>query len=98
MKGIAEAQDKIGWRQFTEGRVAKGIRHMQAAYMGDQDSTYTVDHWLRNLIKHLLNLSHEQWLARNLMKHHHTKGMLAIQTREELHSELDKLLDKDILT
>jgi len=69
---------------------------MQAAYMEDQDSTYTVDHWMRDLIKHLLNLSHEQWLARNLMKHHHTKGMLAIQTREELHSELDKLLDKDI--
>ena len=78
MKGIAEAQDKIGWRQFTEGRVAKGIRHMQAAYMGDRDSTHTVDHWMRDLIKYLLTLSHEQWLARNLMKHHHTKGMLAI--------------------
>ena len=51
---------------------------------------------MRDLIKHLLNLSHEQWLARNLMKHHHTKGMLAIQTREKLASELDKLLDKDI--
>ena len=74
MKGIAKAQDRIGWKQFTEGRVAKGIRHMQAIYMADHDSTYTVDHWMRDLIKHPLNLSHEQWLARNLMKHHHTKG------------------------
>ena len=64
--------------------------------MGNHDSTYTVDHWMRDLIKNLLNLSHEQWLARNLMKHHHTKGMLAIQTREQLSLELDKLLDKDI--
>ena len=30
------------------------------------------------------------------MKHHHSKKTLAIQTREELSSELDKLLDKDI--
>ena len=43
-----------------------------------------------------MNLSHEQWLAQNLMKHHHTKGMLAIQTKEQLSLELDKLLDKDI--
>ena len=64
------------------GRVSKCIRSMQAAYMINGDQTYTVDHWMRDLIKQLLNLSHEQWLARNLMKHHQTKGAIAIETRE----------------
>ena len=30
------------------------------------------------------------------MKHHHTKGAIALETREKLARELDKLLDKDI--
>ena len=64
--------------------------------MIDGNQTYTVDHWMRDLIKQLLNLSHEQWLAKNLMKHHHTKGAIAIKTKEQLARQLDKLLDKDI--
>ena len=55
---------------------------MQTAYMINGDSTYTEDHWMRDLIQHLLNLSHKQWLARNLMKHHHIKGAIALETRE----------------
>ena len=64
--------------------------------MIDGNQTYTVDHWMRDLIKQLLNLSHEQWLAKNLMKHHHTKGAIAIKTKKQLARQLDKLLDKDI--
>ena len=30
------------------------------------------------------------------MKHHQTKGAIALETREQLARELDKLLDKDI--
>ena len=96
LKRIAKEQDDIGWVRFTEGRVGKQIRNMQAAYMFNGDQTYTVDHWMRDLIKRLLHLSHEQWLARNLMKHHQTKGSIALETREQLGRELDKLLDKDI--
>ena len=81
LKGIAKEQDDIGWGRFTEGRVSKRIRNMQTAYMINGDSTYTEDHWMRDLIKHLLNLSHEQWLARNLMKHHQTKGAITLETR-----------------
>ena len=33
----------------------------------------------------------ETWLARNLMKHHKTKGMMAIKTKEELLREADKI-------
>ena len=41
-------------------------------------------------------LTHNQWLGRNLMKHHRTERSIALKTKEELARELEKLLDTDI--
>ena len=57
---------------------------MQTAYMCNRGITYTVDHWMKDLIRKLMGLSHEQWLARNLMKHHDTQGDIALETKKEL--------------
>ena len=86
---IAEEQDAIGWTNFMEGRVTRQIRDMQTMYMGNLDAAYTVDHWTRYFVRKLMGLSHETWLARNLMKHRKTKGMIAIKTKEELLKEAD---------
>merc|ERR1711966_157720 len=59
--------------------------------MGNLDATYTVDHWMKDFERKMMGLSHDTWLARNLMKHHKTKGMIAIQTKEELLREADKI-------
>ena len=40
--------------------------------------------------------THEQWLGRNLIKHHRIEGSIALKTKEELAREVDKLLDTDI--
>ena len=40
-------------------------------------------------------LTHEQWLGQNIVKDHYTKGSIAIETKEELARELDRLLDTD---
>ena len=84
MRFIAEEQNAIGWTSFAEGRATKRIRDMQMMYMGNLDATYTVDHWTRDSVRKLIGLSHETLLARNLMKHHKTKGMIAIKAKEEL--------------
>ena len=71
--------------------VTRQIRDMQTVYMGNLDATYTVDHWMRDFVCKLMGLSHEIWLARNLMQHHKTKGMIAIKTKEELLKEADRI-------
>ena len=38
-----------------------------------------------------MGLLHEGWLKRNLMKHHKTKEILAIKTKEGLPREADKV-------
>ena len=90
MRYIVEEQDAIGWTNFTEGRMTKRIRYMQTMYMSNLDATYTVDHWMRDFVRKLMGLHHETWLARNLMKHHKTKGTIAIKTKKELLKGADK--------
>ena len=53
-----------------------------------------VDHWMKDLVRKLMGLSHDTWLARNLMKHHKTKGRIAIKTKEELLREADKIAQR----
>ena len=64
---------------------------MQTLYMDNLGATYTVDHWMRDFVRKLMRLSRETWLARISMKHHKTKGMIAIKTIEELLKEADKI-------
>ena len=66
---------------------------MHTMYMCNRGLTHTEDHWVRDCIKKLMALTHEQWLGCNLMKHHRTEGSIALKTKEELARELDKLLD-----
>ena len=54
---------------------------MQTMYMCNRGSTYTENHWMRDFVKKLMALTHEQWLGRNLMKHHRTEGSIALQKK-----------------
>ena len=74
--------------------MTRRTRDMQTVYMGNLDATYTVDHWMRDFVRKLMGLSHETWLARNLMNHHKTKGMIAIKTKEQLLREADKIAQR----
>ena len=51
MKPIAEEQDTIGWANFAERGMTRGIRGMQTLYMCNRGLAYTEDHWMRDLIK-----------------------------------------------
>ena len=45
---------------------------------------------MKDFVRKLMGLSHGTWLARNLMKHHKTKSVIAIKTKEGLLREADK--------
>ena len=97
MRFIAEEQDTIEWTNFAESGVTKQIRDMQMMYVDNLDATYTVDQWMRDFVHKLIGLSHKIWLARSLMKHHKTKGMIANKTKEKLLKEADKISQQCLL-
>ena len=97
MRSTAEEQDAIGWTNFAEVRVTRQIRDMQTMYMCNHYVTYMVDHWMRDFVRKLMGLSHGSWLGRNLMKHHETKGMAAIKTKEELLKEAGEVSQQCLL-
>ena len=43
VKSLAAAQDKIGWRHFTEGKLALRVRKIQQAHLYLSDTRLTVN-------------------------------------------------------
>ena len=53
----------------------------------------TIDVWMRQFIGQLLELTHSQWIFRNITKHHHTNGTIKLEARDDLLREVDRQLD-----
>ena len=57
---LAEAQDKIGWRHFTEGKIALQVGKIQRYFLKNSDTSLTVDSWLKSFVSKLLEMTHAQ--------------------------------------
>jgi len=96
MRRAANAQDKVGWRHFTEGKISTEIREMQQFYLLTSPTRISIESWMKGLIDQLLQLTHAQWIFRNITKHHHSNGTIKLAEREEVLSEIEKQLDLGI--
>ena len=86
---MARAQDEIGWRRFMEGMVCKEMRTIQqsqCSMVGWQNDT---EKWGRELVIRLLEITHRQWLYRNIQVHNRITGTIATQRKEELQMEIE---------
>ena len=72
---IAQSQDRIGWRRFMEGMVSKELVSIQWEYLVLSGSSMTVDRWMSGLITKLLEVTHGQWLYRNIQVHDIVSGV-----------------------
>ena len=96
MRKAAADQDRIGWRLFTEGKVAISIRNMQDYYLLQHGGRPTINTWMCGFISKILEVTHTQWICRNITKHHHTKGSAIRSAKEHALREIEKNLDKGI--
>ena len=48
---------------------------------------------MRGLIGKLLNLTHSQWIFRNITKHHHTNGTFKLDAKSDIMEEIEFQLD-----
>jgi hypothetical protein len=87
---FAMAQDRIGWRRFLEGMVAKELYELAEIEEFQDGWRSTADKWVRQLIQKLMEITHGLWIYRNLTIHDSAKGVLAVQRREKLIDEIER--------
>jgi hypothetical protein len=76
---MARAQYLIGWRRFMEGMVCKEIRAIQRTHSSVTGLRCNSERWGRELVTHLLEVTHGQWLYCNVQVHDRITGTLATQ-------------------
>jgi hypothetical protein len=87
---MARSQDSIGWRRFMEGMVCKEIRAIQSTYSGVTRLRGNTKKWGQDLVTRLLEVTHGQWLYRNVQVHDRISGTLVTQRKEELQMEIER--------
>ena len=87
---MAKSQDKIGWRRFMEGMVSKEIISLQSEFAALQGIRLSLGRWSSGLITKLLDVTHGQWIYRNLLVHDKISGVLATAEKEELQKEIQR--------
>ena len=89
-KTMVRSQDSIGWQRFMEGMVCKEIRAIQISHSSVEGLRCNTATWGRDLVIHLLEVTHGQWLYRNTQVHDRISGTLATQRKEELQMEIER--------
>jgi hypothetical protein len=80
IRPAATAQDRIGWVNFTEGKISKQWRKLQAAHYQSTHSRRTADQWAAGLVTTLLSMVHSQWTHRcNIL---HARDAQGLRLRE----------------
>jgi hypothetical protein len=103
IRTAAMSQDRIGWMNFTEGKISKQWRHLQAAHYQSTHSRRTADQWAAGLVTTLLSMVHSQWTHRcNILHARNAQGLclqeahaLATAIDFQFHSGLDGLRPRD---
>ena len=86
---FALSQDRIGWRRFMEGMISKECRRIQYDHMRARGTKLSIDRWMAGLITKLMEVTHGQWLYRNVQVHDSVAGVTASLRKEEIQMEIE---------
>ena len=90
---LAKSMDQIGWRRYTEGIISKEVLEIQAEFAAVGAGSVTTDNWAKGLTKKLLEITHGQWLYRNIVVHNVGRGLKAAQRKQELQKDIKRQLE-----
>ena len=76
-----------------EGMLSREVVELQKYALVEVESRLTVDKWAKELVIRLLEITHGQWLYRNVMVHDRTAGDLASKHKEEIRRALEDQLE-----
>ena len=86
---MARAQDEIGWRRFMEGMSCKEFGRIHRMHVGLQASQLSTEKGGGGLVTKLLEVTHGQWLYRNIQVHDKISCTLVTLRKEELQLEIE---------
>ena len=73
-----------------EGMVSKEIINLQSEFATIQGMRLSLGRWSSGLITKLLEVTHGQWIYRNLLVHDKLSGVLATEKKEDLQKEIQR--------
>jgi hypothetical protein len=85
---LALSMDKIGWRRFMEGMVSKEILSIQGRTQEEGKKRLSIQNWCAGLVTKLLEVTHGQWLYRNMHVHDALTGDIVTRRKEDIRREL----------
>jgi hypothetical protein len=93
-KALARSQDRIGWRDFTEGYISTHFYDIQSFHLAMSSSYLNEEDLTKQFISKLLQITHSQWIYHNISLHNrqhsylHTKNTADIMRVIEYLSSL----------
>ena len=100
---LVKHHDRLGWRNFTEGRFLSLYVEIQRRHLRKISSYRSSDSWATGLMDHLIRICHRQWLMRN-EKVHFKRGdgrtiaqheATSLRIRDLMWTDPDDLLEGD---
>ncbi len=96
-KALATSQNLIGWRDFTVGHILTHFYAIQSFHLAMSSSNGK--DWTRQFISRILQLTHLQWIFRNISFHDKTNGFLCNKKADkilQLINEFAKVAPEDV--
>ena len=90
---LAKSMDTIGWRRFMEGMISSEVLEIQRNSNGLGQRRISVEKWGAGLVTRLLEVTHRQWLYRNVHVHDALTGDIASRRKEDLRKELEDQME-----
>jgi hypothetical protein len=87
---LARSMDKVGWRRLMEGMISKEVVAIQRRAPVEGGGTLSLAKWGVGLVTKLLEVTHGQWLYRNVHVHDMSTGDLVTRRKEELRRHLEE--------
>ena len=86
---LARSMDSIGWRIYMEDMLSAEIFEIQGDFVDFGRCSLLLDIWAKELVTKLLEITHGQWLYRNVQVHNAASGLKAVERKEELQREIE---------
>ena len=93
MTALAKSQDKIGWRNPTEGQFSKHFYTIQSIHVAFGSAFLNEKDWPQKAIFKVLQINHSQWIYYNFSYHNKRKGYLRRQDMKKMMVNIETLLD-----
>jgi hypothetical protein len=92
-KALTISQDIIGWREFTEGHISTHFHDIQSFHLAMSSSYLNGEDWTKQFISKILQVTHSQWIFRNISFHDKKNGYLQNKTADKLLQHINYLLE-----